>query len=644
MAIDSDSDRDLDLLSGNMAAFRAIPHEALRVSVWNGHYMNGKHVLDERWVSRKLQDMCLWDKQVRALVHDPNASITSREFTCGFCGERIPLAFRTDHFEAVGQPCPFPNGLETTFELNVPSGRICVDDDLREWFPIDQDGDDINQAIGRHQYALHHAEAGLAMGFVGNSCPSVYKHGEGFRVGGKAKKAKRLAGICTDLWWYSICDAEELERRFARYSPEVTLESWAKDSGGTIISVKPGVYRFQNFHVFDDEGRPLYATAEWVREPDPVHDFVGEDDAKCSTATEVLFQSILEWPTLYLPYREPYSSYDDRLSWGECSEEQQTTALARAADHYICVIGGGVEWHENGFPRSVISDEAKRLACNLAESTGLPYGEVPLFDTQFHWYPLSPGYGGFSVGIGRLPSYSEPHRLWWEKHIRMNRSFARLAQNVGRCMLLYPEVPRLNREAWPPYFEVKDARDRLTFVATGLLRYADEYSDDVVDPDLVNRIRELGPEAFAATIDLGPDLPPAEEWPPKPKLLSVTAKYAHFNVAKLASPKFCGGGYWRRKEDAAGVCFPVFQGLYDNRVIAYGSAKNELPFEWVARVVSPQSGARGPLVEIEFDYGSPMMYGSEKLRWFVSREEEQGVEFFDDDARYDTLRSGLSHE
>ncbi|MFX8653186.1 hypothetical protein ABTM19_20885, partial [Acinetobacter baumannii] len=76
-----------------------------------------------------------------------------------------------------------------------------------------------------------YAKIGMAHCCVGNSCPAMYECRDGrraadshFVIGTTSSRGKaprfhsddrvhRVAGICTDLWLYSICDADEFVKR-----------------------------------------------------------------------------------------------------------------------------------------------------------------------------------------------------------------------------------------------------------------------------------------------------------------------------------------------------------------------------------------------------------------------------------------------
>ncbi len=158
-------------------------------------------------------------------------------FACPVCGDYLGLETdaKTIRFTS---SCPYPKGIEFKIELNVPSGKMVVENDLRHLFPINGDFN-INVEKNCMLASQAYAEVGMAHAFVGNTCPGLFKINNKYYTIAQTDKSRCLAGIVTDLWWYSIVDADEYTRR-----------------GGNIedvhvVKVPPGVYEFH--HVKDHE-------------------------------------------------------------------------------------------------------------------------------------------------------------------------------------------------------------------------------------------------------------------------------------------------------------------------------------------------------------------------------------------------------
>jgi hypothetical protein len=398
-----------------------------------------------------------------ALLDEPLILNTMRSFQCPSCGTHMRMGFNGQGFVVLADPCPYPTGLVTEWELNVPSGKLAVANDLRRWFPSDGDYD-INNSMGTHLTTLAYANVGMSHGFVGNTCPSIYRDGDHFVIGSYQEKlwddetdeerdnpelcpwGDSVASVCTDLWWFSIVDFDEFLRRVPHYTPEEKIEGLLGEvrdeegcevplsgrmlSGGelvvrdrrlTVVDVRPGVYKFRQEQGVDrDAALVKFATFEWVREPDEVRDFLKEEREKTRTATEVLIDKCLSWPSLYmgvstLDPRERDRKYAVAL-WEKKTLAEKTVTLAHAANHLMCTGGNGIDWHENGFPRCTISEEAKRFANE--------FGDVPAFDFRVDWYPLSEGSGVISLGAGMQC------KIFPEEKITLAPTFVRLALNI----------------------------------------------------------------------------------------------------------------------------------------------------------------------------------------------------------------------
>lgn len=174
--------------------------------------------------------------------------------SCASCGAFLDLAFSDDEV-TVATPCEYPDGITTVITLAVPSGRLIVADSLRpayDWKDADLTVS-YNAALGQAQAAKAMAAQGCAFGYVGNTCPGLYRTGDGtYAIASLAydwgeddndsgegeirpEGWEELAGICTDLWAYSIADYEAWKARSTR-----ELRAY----GDTIVDVTPGTYEF----------------------------------------------------------------------------------------------------------------------------------------------------------------------------------------------------------------------------------------------------------------------------------------------------------------------------------------------------------------------------------------------------------------
>lgn len=278
------------------------------------------------------------------------------------------------------------SGLKIEFELNVPSGSMIFSDSL-PGFRIFGDFD-INTKNGLIKQTMAMARIGCAHGFVGNSCPGVYRVDDKTLIvasvpfdecAGKSKNSpgEFLGTIVTDLWWYSFADGGEYERR-----------GGIKEGDCGKIKVRPGVYKFSHALSGPRNYNRLYIYAKitWIRKPDLVKDYLKEFRETNFTAGQVIAHELRLWPYLYN---------------GE-------NTVMQVANHIFCVIGGGGDWHPNGFVQY-----DPDIPKETAELT------IPVFDKPFPWYPLCEYSALVKAADGQ---------------IHLNSSFAALAKNIARCM------------------------------------------------------------------------------------------------------------------------------------------------------------------------------------------------------------------
>ncbi|MBI4142466.1 hypothetical protein HY480_01165 [Candidatus Uhrbacteria bacterium] len=323
---------------------------------------------------------------------------------CHTCGKVV--VWETDGEELrVRDACAHPNGIIVTTELNVPSGVFIVGNDFRPEFDL-FGSYDINTEIGCARTTEAMARVGCAHAYVGNTSPYVYRTGpttfiiarpgEHPETGREVHpKGRRVAQIATQLWWYSIVDGDEFTRR------------WCTGYEMERVRVKPGVYRFTHFRHSRAQGNPddhpeqpyVFTAIEWVRPPDPVRDFLADVRSQNFTAGQVIADMLRQFPTIY----------------------DGPDAVQRAANHMLCAIGGGGDWHPNGF-----------VQYNPDMDPEAPSVRIPKFAKQYRWDPLSEEYSAVcrAAGIGGEP------------RIPLNPSFVALARNVLTCIVRYGTEPQ----------------------------------------------------------------------------------------------------------------------------------------------------------------------------------------------------------
>lgn len=525
--------------------------------------------------------------------------------TCSFCGEQdFGLETNGQKIRIMGPKCAFPKGLPLTeFELNTPSGKLVVANDLRDLFPIDEDFD-INTTWGCRKTVLAYAAVGLAHAFVGNSCPGVYRCKDGLfkianppsteRWNGKAYvsikpkprfEGKEVAGICTDLWWYSLCDHDEFLRRCGRFGRK------AEDFRVKVVKVPSGVYRFEH-----DEGAQgyegpkerVYTWFKRVRKAEPVKDFLASYEAVEVNAHAWVQAQALKWPTLFGKVNEEPSGRETPVPWAEMTEEDRHSAWKRVADHTMCVIGGGVDWHERGFPQGKVD-------------VSIPDVEPPSFREQQHWYPFSKPYGGLFE-----PKVLAP-------------SFAKLAFRILESVISFGTDVRDGEQSR----EVVYVRERMRLAVERYRQLAKQYPD-LADPEYVVWLSQKGrAEAWVEGFDLGPEFTEkhakhalAQRWIPE------DAYAIEFDARKLKEGHFAWHpkvmGCWASKKDAQRYAFLQWednkQAPEHNCFWTSNAASTTVPLYVVARVtkVGSVSHMGETLVELAFDYGTPWMKGSSR--------------------------------
>lgn len=381
-----------------------------------------------------------------------------------------------------GEDCIRPNGFPPNeWELNVPSGKLVVANDLRDWFPSPQgDRFDINNTKGTRASTDAYASVGLSYAYVGNTCPAVYELGEGsFKISSGSydededepvdpKEGKQVASICTDLWWYSICDFDEFKQRSRQFKLK------QRDARAEIIRVKPGVYRFRHFDEVDRDapGETVFSVFEWVREADSVQASQAKRKKIEPYNAHAYVQACVQaYPTLYCP-RRPKSTYRDRLSWEELNEEQKTRCWQRVADQTFFTLGNGVEWSEDGCPTGTVPPKEDV--------------EPPQFREQFHWYPFCTEYTPIK-----------------ECGSKMAPSFVKLAFRILESVISFGMHVSTDNNSKR---HTSQAR-KLMLEAVNLYRGLAKKHSGLADPEYLAWLKSKGQaEAWVARFNFGPDV------------------------------------------------------------------------------------------------------------------------------------------
>lgn len=307
----------------------------------------------------------------------PVTSALATTARCPYCYARIAEATNGKVLRVAEDSCPHPKGFAPLqWELNVPSGRIVVADNLLKWFPLPE-GDHhikcVNSTIGCRETSLEYAANGLAHGYVGNSCPGVYRLAKGsYTIAQRAKGKKRVASISTSLWWYSVCDADEFALRTQRFGGDL------EEAGATVVEVPPGVYQFtQPDHETSDQ--EVHANFKWVRAPEAPTPFLEKWTSLEINAHAYVQAAISRRSTKWSDLTDMQRQY----AWGEVAGR----LLDRAEE----------DMHEKGF-----------LVARVDSS--VPDIDPPEFRYATSWYPCA-GYFGddepVSVPKSLAPSFAK---------------------------------------------------------------------------------------------------------------------------------------------------------------------------------------------------------------------------------------------
>jgi len=527
--------------------------------------------------------------------------------TCSYCGEdefKVETDGRT--IRIAGEPCSVPNGFEpNVWELNVPSGKLVVENSLGNWFPLPE-GDhdcDINTVKGSREYTQLHASIGLSFGFVGNSCPGVFKlSNDSYKIANspleedwddKKKEwvevplpedweGEQVTSICTDLWWYSICDYEELERRFEHFG-NFGIKNMSKF---TVIDIKPGVYQFCHYDDVnrDAHSETLYANFKWIREPDPVKDFLTAYKELPDVNTHAYVQrQVKQWPTLFGRVKRTGLGNKKVIPWKQMSEEQQHCSWQRVADQVFFTNGNGIAWHENGHPTEKVTP-------------GISDIEPPSFRYQASWHPFSDGYGGIFDDV------------------KLNNSFAKLAMRCLESVMSFGT--RVNDDARGR--DVQNVRQRM-LMAVNRYREMMALYPEAAEADYVWWLSQEGrAEAWVEGFELGPkktqrhiDAAKQQRWVPE------DAYAIEFDARKLKSGQFTGACGWASKDSATGFAIEEWsdndqEDPVDNCCWTCQARRTAVPLYSVAKVVKVGeiSHMGNSLVELSYEYGNEWMQSS----------------------------------
>jgi hypothetical protein len=586
-----------------------------------GHWRNGKSLFQAEAFKRSLTEhMFLYAVKVEDLRDLKTAlgkkplkrwialgSIPLGSGECSHCGRRrLQLETNGMTLRIAGGRCSAEKGFSpNAWELNVPSGKILVANDLRRWFPLPEGDpvDSVNTVDGCRKTAEAYAGIGLSHAYVGNTCPGVYKLADGmFKIASEPAddlkpypkfNGERVAGVVTDLWWYSLCDVDEFERRAKKFGGSLKeILSWHTK----VIDVKPGVYQFKHYDDASRDDSPketLYATFQWVRSPDPVRDYLAEYESVDVNAHAYVRAMMKQWPALY-GHRTDRGDFDgdSAIAWSKLTEEQRLHTWGRIADQIFFTGGSGTDWHEKGFPVAKVD-------------RSVPDVNPPSFRFQTYWYPFGGEYGG----------------IFREK---LAPSFAKLAFRCLESIISFGEKVRDDNKGR----DVLGARNRMSEAVKQYRRLAKLYPD-LADPEYVAWLKEPGrAEKWVENFDLGPEKTEKhhkhiadQRWVPE-------GTYAvEFDASKMKEDAhFAGPHGWAKKKNATGFAIWRFRSSGEGGWWEH-NARDAIPLHSIARVVKLGGIAQTAetLIEVAFDYGTKWMKDPKERKAFSEQTDKSGL-------------------
>lgn len=409
-------------------------------------------------------------------IHHNNKNVILRFRECSYCGEPVIVSYDGENVIA-SVACNFPGGIkEVEFELDIPSGKMVFANDLRKWFAVQFDFN-VNTHSGKLKTIMSYESIGMAHGFVGNSCPGVYKiDNRHLSISGGAPEigeevwndeaqddlplskedadkiippGKLVGGICTDLWWYSVVDYNDFKRRFIDMGNSLTeFKSYIKDRCD-VVKVDPGIYKFKHFFDADDwENHNKinipnhYALISWSRDPEKI-DYYAKYKKMDYTIGQCYLAAIAEYPPLY-GFKE--EELPNSLSMKERVEilysfpiDRIEKSVAKFYSIIFCDFDRGA-WHPSGWCSS------------YPVPLDTPDFTLPLLTIKHQWPDMDKKYCGLF-----LASTGEESDLG-SKVFTLNESFLNSAYDMCYAILEFGSTARKSYPSMSAVFRKEEFR------------------------------------------------------------------------------------------------------------------------------------------------------------------------------------------
>lgn len=205
-------------------------------------------------------------------------------FSCAWCDEYPSLEYGPDGTSVrMKTDCSIPQGMTIISTFEVVTGKVIVTDELRPVFngfdhPVVKHN--YNSVLGQSEAVAGFAAQGCCFGPVGNSCPGLWRTGEGhYTIANpvyddddelswpgfdRSPAPVQLASICTDLWAYSMADVSVYH---GRGGTAAQIERFQK--AGAIVDMPVGRYQVSHHtgeaSFTDDYTRPrVYANIDLI--------------------------------------------------------------------------------------------------------------------------------------------------------------------------------------------------------------------------------------------------------------------------------------------------------------------------------------------------------------------------------------------
>lgn len=198
----------------------------------------------------------------------------SYENRCRICGKNVQLIYNSKEKALVTVDEPDCAAEEFKWTVKFPSGKVIVCDwpilfrenykKIRELY---NDDSDINFILGSRERDTYHGSHRFSMmsTYVGNTCPSYVigpnrdeiTFGSFWDEDGVSETVETDGSVCTDLWNATMIDQEIHDAVIAHIGGRTTPGPGAYGLD-KIIHIKPGIYEFENPHLWKSHTDPNY--------------------------------------------------------------------------------------------------------------------------------------------------------------------------------------------------------------------------------------------------------------------------------------------------------------------------------------------------------------------------------------------------